>query len=151
MTVPKHKTIEDLCLYYLGQNMPQTYCFLQLIFLPQALSKLCDLRGKIIISSVAQSCLTLCNPQTAACQAFRSITNSQSLLKLMSTESVMPSYHLNLCHSLLFPPSIFPSIRVFYSESGGSSHQVAKILEFQLQHLSFQRTLRTDLLQDGLV
>ena len=56
-------------------------------------------------------------PWTAACQASLSITNSQSLLKLMSIESVMPSNHLILCHPLLLPPSIFPSIRVFSSES----------------------------------
>ena len=55
-------------------------------------------------------------PGTAACQACRSITNSWSLLKLMSIESVMPSNHLTFCHPLL-PPSIFPSIRVFSSES----------------------------------
>ena len=55
-------------------------------------------------------------PWTAAHQASLSITNSRSLLKLMSIESVMPSNHLLLCHPLLFPPSIFPSIRVF-SES----------------------------------
>ena len=52
-------------------------------------------------------------PWTAACQPSLSITNSQSLLKLMSIESVMPSNHLILCHSLLLLPSIFPSIRVF--------------------------------------
>ena len=56
-------------------------------------------------------------PWTAACQASLSITNSQSLLKLMSIESVMPSNHLILCHPLVLPPSIFPSIRVFSSES----------------------------------
>ena len=56
-------------------------------------------------------------PWTAACQASLSITNSQSLLKLMPIESVMPSNHLILCHPLLLPPSIFPSIRVFSSES----------------------------------
>ena len=55
-------------------------------------------------------------PWTAAHQASLSITNSQSLLKLMSIESVMPSNHLILCHPLLFPPSIFPSIRVFSNE-----------------------------------
>ena len=55
-------------------------------------------------------------PWTAARQASLSITNSQSLLKLMSIESVMPSNHLILCHLLLFPPSIFPSIRVFSNE-----------------------------------
>ena len=54
---------------------------------------------------------------TAAHQASLSITNSRSLLKLMSIESVMPSNHLILCHSLLLPPSIFPSIRVFSNES----------------------------------
>ena len=56
-------------------------------------------------------------PWTAACQASLSITSSQSLLKLMSTELVMPSNHLILCHSLLLPPSIFPSIRIFSNES----------------------------------
>ena len=54
---------------------------------------------------------------TAARQASLSITNSWSLLKLMSIESVMPSNHLILCHPLLLPPSIFPSIRVFSTES----------------------------------
>ena len=54
---------------------------------------------------------------TAARQASLSITNSRSLLRLMSTESVMPSNHLILCHPLLLLPSIFPSIRVFSSES----------------------------------
>ena len=56
-------------------------------------------------------------PWTAAHQPSLSITDSQSLLKLMSTESVMPSNHLILCHPLLLPPSIFPSIRVFSNES----------------------------------
>ena len=56
-------------------------------------------------------------PWTAARQASLSITNSQSLLKLMSIESVMPSNHLVLCHPLLLLPSIFPSIRVFSNES----------------------------------
>ena len=54
---------------------------------------------------------------TAAHQASLSITNSQSLLKLMSITSVMPSNHLILCHPLLLRPSIFPSIRVFSNES----------------------------------
>ena len=56
-------------------------------------------------------------PWTAARQASLSITNSRSLLKLMSTESVTPSNHLILCHPLLLPPSIFPSIRVFSNQS----------------------------------
>ena len=56
-------------------------------------------------------------PRTAAHRASLSITNSQSLLKLMFIESVMPSNHLILCCPLLLPPSIFPSIRVFSNES----------------------------------
>ena len=56
-------------------------------------------------------------PWTAACQASLSITNSRSLLKLMSIESVMPSNHLILCHPLLLLPSIFPNIRIFSNES----------------------------------
>ena len=56
-------------------------------------------------------------PWTAACQAFLSITNSQSLLKLTCIDSVMPSNHLILCCPLLLLPSIFPSIRVFSNES----------------------------------
>ena len=56
-------------------------------------------------------------PWTAACQGTMSITNSQSLLKLMSIKLVMPFNHLILCHPLFLLPSIFPSIRVFSSES----------------------------------
>ena len=56
-------------------------------------------------------------PWTAACQAYLSITNSRSLLKLLSIESVMPSNHLILYCPLLLLPSIFPSIRVFPNES----------------------------------
>ena len=64
------------------------------------------------------SCVRLfATPWTAACQASLSITNSQSLLKLMSIELVMPSNHLILGHPLLLPPSIFLSIRVFSNES----------------------------------
>ena len=66
---------------------------------------------------VAQSCPTLCDPWTAACQASLSLTNSQGLLKLMSAVLVMPSNHLILCCPLLLSPSIFPSIRVFSNES----------------------------------
>ena len=68
-------------------------------------------------SSVAHFCLTLCDPMDCSTLGSLSTTNSQSLLKLMSIESVMPSTHLTLCHPLLLPPSIFPSIRVFSNES----------------------------------
>ena len=56
-------------------------------------------------------------PWTTACQASLSITDSQTLLKLRSIESVLPSNHLILCHPLLLPPLIFPRIRVFSKES----------------------------------
>ena len=56
-------------------------------------------------------------PWTAICQASLSITNSRSILKLMSIKSVMLSSHLILCRPLLLPPSVFPSIRVFSNES----------------------------------
>ena len=56
-------------------------------------------------------------PQTTACQASLSITSSQSLLRLKSFESVMPSNHLILCHPVFLSPSIFPSIRLFSNES----------------------------------
>ena len=78
-------------------------------------------------------------PWTAACQASLSFTVSQSLLKLMSFESVMPSNHLILCCPLLLP-SIFPRIRVFSSEL--ALRIVAKVLELQLQHQSFQWIFR---------
>ena len=87
-------------------------------------------------SSVAQLCLTLCDPWTAACQALLSIKKSQSLLKFMSITFVIPSNHLILCHPLLLLPSIFPSIRVFSNEKV-EKYQVAKILEFEFQHQSF--------------
>ena len=69
--------------------------------------------------SVTQSCPTLCDPWTEARKVSLSITNSQSLLILMSIESVMPSSRLILCLPLLLPPTIFPSIRVFSNESAG--------------------------------
>ena len=69
-------------------------------------------------SSVVSRVRLFVIPWTAARQASLSITNSQSSLKLMSIESVMPSNHLILCCPLLFPPSIFPSIRVFSNKSG---------------------------------
>jgi len=80
-------------------------------------------------------------PWTAACQASLAITNSWSLLKIMPIEPVMPSNHLILCHPLLLPPSIFPSIRVFSNESvffasGGQSIGVsasASVLPMNIQ------------------
>ena len=68
-------------------------------------------------SSVAQLCLTLCDPMIIARRASLSITNSRSSRRLMSIESVMPSSHLILCHPLLLLPPIPPSIRVFSNQS----------------------------------
>ena len=87
-------------------------------------------------------------PWIAAHQASLSITNSQSSLRLTSIESVTPSSHLILGRPLLLLPAIPPSIKVFSNES---THEVAKVLELQLYHHSFQRNPRADLLQNGLV
>ena len=86
--------------------------------------------SNLLISSVQLlSCVQLFStPWIAARQASLSITNSQSSLKLMSSESVMPTSHLILCHPLLLPP-IPPSISLF--QWVNSSHEVAKVLEFQ--------------------
>ena len=100
-------------------------------------------------------------PWTAACQASLSITNSWSLLKLRSIESVMPSIYLILCHPLRLPPSIFPSIRVFSNESVlpmrwpkywsfsfsiSPSHEYSGLISFRMDWLdlpSVQGTLRS--------
>ena len=72
---------------------------------------------QIVVVQLVSHGLLFVIPWTAACEASLSITISQSLLKLMSFESVIPSNHLILCHPLILLPSIFPSIRVFSSES----------------------------------
>ena len=100
-------------------------------------------------------------PWTAPCQAFLSVTNSWSLFKLMSIESVMPSNHLILCHPLLILPSIFPSIRVFSNESVlcitwpedwnfsfniSSSNEYSRLISFRmdwLDLLAVQETLKS--------
>ena len=102
---------------------------MELVVLPD---KFLSLGNKVLSSVQSLSHVQLfVTPWTAARQASLSITNSRSLLKLMSIESVMPSNHLILCRPLLLLPSIFPSISVFLNE-------MAKVLEFQLQHQSLQ-------------
>ena len=90
-------------------------------------------------------------PWTAARQAPLSITNSRSLLRLMSIESVMPSNHLILCHSLLLPPSIFPSIRVFSNESAlhmrWSSHCEVCLFTFVIMSFDIQKVFNFDEVQ----
>ena len=92
-------------------------------------------------------------PWITARQASLSITISRSSFKLMSIELVMPSSQLILCHPLFLLPPIPPSIRGSWLifQWVNSSHEVAKVLEFQLQHHYFQRNPRVDLLQNGLV
>ena len=100
-------------------------------------------------SSVTQSCLTLCDPMNHSTPGLPVHHQLPEFThKLMSIELVMPSSHLILCRPLLLLLPIPPSIRVFSSES---THEIAKVLEFQLQHQSFQWTPRTDLLEDVLV
>ena len=83
--------------------------------------------GKVAQQNVSYLCISsvqslshvrlFATPWTAACQASLSVIDSRDLFKFMSIKSVMLSNHLILCHPLLLPPSIFPSIRVFLSES----------------------------------
>ena len=101
-------------------------------------------------SSVTQSCRTLSDAMNRSTPGPPSITNSRSSLRLASIESVMPSSHLILGRPLLLLPPILPSIRVFSNEST-LTDLVAKVLELQLEHHSFQRNPRADLLQNGLV
>ena len=105
-----------------------------------------DLSVSVQFRWLTQSCPTLCSRMDWRTPDTLSITNSQSLLKPMSTELVMPSNRLILCHPLLLLPSIFPSIRVLF-QWVSYLHQVAKGLEFQLQHQSFQWIFRTDFLR----
>ena len=95
--------------------------------------------------SFTQSCPTLCDHMDNCHKPdFLSITNSQSLLKLMTIESVMPTNHVILFPLLHVLPSIFPSIRVF--SFGSVLHQVGKVLQLLLQHQSFPWIFRTDFL-----
>ena len=89
------------------------HTWLQLFFLVKGTFKIYLLQ----FSSVAQSCPTLCDPMDCTYQASQSITNSRSLLKLISIKLVMLSNHLILCRPHFLPPSIFSNIRVFTNES----------------------------------
>ena len=104
--------------------------------------------------SVAQLCPVICDHQTTARQAFLPFTISQSLLKLMSIESVMPSNHLILCHPCLLQPSMFPRIRIFSNKSvltsGGQSIGAlasASVLPMNIQGWFFFRIDWFDLLE----
>ena len=85
---------------------------------------------------------TLCDLMDGSTSGFPVHHQLPRILKVLAIRLVMPSNHLIFCHSLLLLPSVFPSIRVFKWVS--SSHQVAKVLEFQLKHQSVQWIFRTD-------
>ena len=87
--------------------------------------------NSVQFSSVAQSCATLCNPVNHSMPGLPVHHQFPEFTRLTSIESVMPSSHLILWRPLLLLPSIPPSIRVFSNESN-PSHEVAKVLEFQL-------------------
>ena len=101
---------------------------------------------KVCISSVQllSPVRLFATPWITAHQASLSITNSRSSPRLTSIKSGMPSSHLILCRPLLLLPPIPPSISLF--QWVNSSHEVAKVLELQLQHQSFQWIFRVDLL-----
>ena len=114
--------------------------------------------------SVAQPCPTLCNPMDCSTPVFQfslSYTISQSLLKFMFIELMIPSNHLIHCHPLLLPPSVLPSIRVFSSESAlhirwlkswsfslsiSTSNEHSRLISFRIDWfdlLAVQRTLNS--------
>ena len=98
-------------------------------------------------SSVARSYLFLCDPKDCSIPGFLSFTNSQSLLKFMSIELMMPSNHLILCHPFILLPSVFPASR--YCPVSQIFHmRWPKYWGFSFQQESFQRIFRVDFLYD---
>ena len=102
------------------------------------------------VLSFIQSCPTLCNPMDCTHQASLSVTNSQSLLKLMSIELVRPSKHLTLCRPLLLPHLIFLCIRWpkywSFSFSISPSHEYSGLISFRIDRLGLlavQGTLKS--------
>ena len=93
-------------------------------------------------SSVAQSCTTLCDPMDCSTPGFLVHHQTQSLLKLMSIQSVTPSNHLIFCRPLLLSPSVFPSIRVFSNES---------VLCFRWPYWSFSFSISPSSEYSGLI
>ena len=76
-----------------------------------------EFQSRQSVSSVAQLCLTICNPMDCSMLGFPVHHSSQSLIKLMSIQLVIPPNYLILCHPLFLQPSIFPSMKVFTNES----------------------------------
>ena len=113
VSLPSESSV--LCFFI---SLSQAGAFYSMLYLLHWIFPICTYHFYVSVqfSSVALSCTTLCDPHGLQHSRPPCITNSWSLLKLMSIESVMPSNHLILCHPLLLPPSIFPSIRVFSNE-----------------------------------
>ena len=113
--------------------------------LPKALLGHLDHPGKadVWLFQLLSNVWLFVTPWTTVCQAPLSFIVSQSLFKFLSTDLVMLSEHLILCHPLLLLPSVFPSI---FSKWVGSLHRLAKVLELQLQHQSFHRIFTVDFL-----
>ena len=127
---PNHWTRENSSLLYFSFHLlPHLPCPLEATLNPlrprHEVTTLvsCSFSSVQLLSHVRLSAV----PWTAACQASLSIT--WSLLKLMPSESVMPSNHLILCHPLLLPPSVSPRIRAFF-QGVGPLHQVVKVSDF---------------------
>ena len=119
-----HSVISDSCSYIPKSGHARSYGNSILIFLRNHHTVFHDsctlyisISGLLSLVQSLSHVQLFATPWTAARQASLSITDTRSLLKLMSVESVMPSNHLNLCLPFLLLPSIFPSIRVFSNES----------------------------------
>ena len=122
------------------------FCFRAVVRLAENITKVLT----IITQSVSRVRFFVTR-RTAACQASLSFSISQSLLRLMSTDLMVPSNHLILCCPLLLLPSVFLCIRVFF-QWVGSLHQVARVLELQFLHQSFQWIFRVSCLSfTGLI
>ena len=101
------------------------------------------------LSSVVQSCPSICNPMNHSTPGLPVHHQLPEFTQTHVHQLVMPSSHLILCRPHLLLPPIPPSISLF--QWVNSSHEVVKVLEFQLQHHSLQRNPKADLLQNGLV
>jgi len=102
-------------------------------------SKIFDLVNIYVLlfcCSFAQWCPTFCDPMDYSTSGIPVLHHHPQLAQIHSIDLVMPPNHLILCHPLLLPPSIFPSIRVFSNKL--ALYMLAKVLELQFQHQSFQ-------------
>ena len=143
------KTLKNILANRIQQHIRKFIHHFQVGFIPgiQGFFNICksiNVISSVQFSSVNQSCPTLWDPMNHSTLCLPVHHQLPEFTQLMSIESVMPSSHLILCHPLLLLPQIPPSIKFFSNES--TLCMVAKVLEFQLQHQSFQWTPRTDLL-----